>query len=48
VWNVWGKKGSACTIWVRKPERKNQIGRPRLNGNYFKIDLKARGWESLE
>jgi len=37
-----GKKGSARTVWVRKPEGKSQIGRPRLHGNYFKIDLKVR------
>jgi hypothetical protein len=43
-----GKKGSVCTVLVRKPERKSKIGRPTLHGNYFKIDLKARGWGSLE
>jgi hypothetical protein len=42
------KKGSACAVWVRKPEGKTQTGRPRLHGNCFKIDLKARGWGSLE
>ena len=43
-----GKKGSVYTICVRNPEGKSQIGRPRLRGNYFKIDLQARGCENLE
>ena len=43
-----GKEGSVYTICVRNPEGKSQIGRPRLRGNYFKIDLQARGCENLE
>jgi hypothetical protein len=44
-----GEKRNACRIFVGKPERKRQLGRPRRRWvDNIKMDIRERGWNGMD
>jgi hypothetical protein len=44
-----GEKKNAYRIWVRKPEGKRPLGRPRHRWvDNIKIDLREIGWDGID